>query len=35
MGVPDYFTPLSDIIEFINIPADREYTYNPKQEVKK
>jgi hypothetical protein len=29
MGTPDYFTPLAHVIEFINIPADREYTYRP------
>lgn len=30
MGAPDYFTPMSEIVEFINIPPDREYTYNLK-----
>ena len=30
MGAPDYFTPLSNVVEFINIPPEREFTYNPK-----
>jgi len=27
---PDYFVPANKIVEFISIPADREYTYKVK-----
>ncbi len=30
MVAPDYFTPLAHVVEFITIPADREFTYSPK-----
>lgn len=33
LQTPDYFVPADQIVQFIHIPADREYTYNIKKPV--